>query len=73
MGLLKKDKKVFMKVTGMTCGHCKMRVEKIAKEHKGVSFATVDLGEGRLVLKAKENVDLNNLKAKLKQAGYDAK
>ena len=73
MGLFKKEKKVVMKVTGMTCGHCKMRVEKIAKEHKGVTHATVDLGGGRLTMKAKENVDLNSLKAKLKQAGYEAK
>jgi copper chaperone CopZ len=73
MGFLKKDKKFVLKVKGMTCGHCKMRVETIAKGHKGVSHATVDLGEGRLTLKAKENVDLNSLKAKIKQAGYEAK
>lgn len=64
------EKKHLIRVDGMTCGHCKNRVEKIAREQPGITFATVDLGEGKLTVKAKDGADIKGLKAKIKKAGY---
>jgi len=74
MGLFGSKKKEFeVRVDGMTCNHCKMRVEKIASEHKGVSKASVDLDAKKLTIQAKEDVDLAGLKKKINEAGYKAK
>ncbi|MBM4249470.1 MAG: heavy-metal-associated domain-containing protein [Euryarchaeota archaeon] len=47
MGLFGKPKgdELVLKVEGMTCGHCKMHVEKALSGLKGVKSATVDLGK----------------------------
>jgi len=75
MGLFgsKKKKDFEITVDGMTCNHCKMRVEGIAKEHRGVSKASVDLDQAKLTIEAKEDVDIKGLKAKIKKAGYKPK
>ena len=74
MGLFgsKKKEKFVVKVDGMTCNHCKMRVEKIASEYKGVSKAEVDLEAGKLTVEGKEGLKLEGLKKKITEAGYIA-
>ncbi|SES72879.1 heavy-metal-associated domain-containing protein [Anaerobranca gottschalkii] len=38
-----------LKVSGMSCNHCKMSVEKALKE-LGVKEVKVDLGEGKVIV-----------------------
>ena len=37
-------------IEGMTCGHCKMAVEKAVKSQEGVSVAAVDLPAKKLTV-----------------------
>jgi len=46
-----------IRVEGMTCGHCRMIVEKAAKSVKNVSKAEVDLGKGELTAAFKDGKD----------------
>jgi copper chaperone CopZ len=63
-----------LRVTGMTCGHCQMKVEKALKGASGVYSAVVDLATGEA------EVDFNDDAATTEQlvraveaAGYGAK
>lgn len=41
---------IVLKVEGMTCGHCKMSVEKALKGVPGVASASVDLAKKEAVV-----------------------
>ncbi len=43
------------KVTGMTCGHCKSKVEKFVGELEGVKSVIVNLEDGQVVIKGDVN------------------
>lgn len=61
-----------MYIEGMTCKHCKARVEKVLNELNGVT-ATVNLEEKTAVLEMEDNVDNDILKNTVEDAGYDVK
>ena len=58
-------------VKGMTCGHCKMAVEKAASAIPGVSKAVVDLGASKIIIDH-DNADINAVKKAINDAGYQA-
>ena len=64
--------KKIMYIDGMTCKHCKARVEKVLNELNGVT-ATVNLEEKTAVLEMDDNVDNDILKNTVEDAGYDVK
>jgi copper chaperone CopZ len=75
MGLFKKRQAVGtteLKVTGMTCGHCEMRVSNALKDMPGVKDATADLKAERAVVTTDREVPIDALITAVKQAGYDA-
>ncbi len=58
-------------IQGMSCMHCKMRVENALKAVSGVESASVDLKKGNAVVTVVANVaDATLLKA-VSDAGYD--
>lgn len=57
-------------VAGMSCMHCKMRVENALKAVPGVKEAIVDLRKGTATVKA-EGVADETLTAAVRNAGYD--
>lgn len=61
-----------IKVSGMSCGHCKARVEGALKELAGVDSAAVDLEQGTVEVEFDETrlapADLN---AAISEAGYE--
>ncbi|EJU19577.1 copper-exporting ATPase [Peptoanaerobacter stomatis] len=61
-----------MYIEGMTCKHCKARVEKVLNELNGVT-ATVNLEEKTAVLEMEDNIDNDILKNTVEDAGYDVK
>ncbi len=62
---------VELKVTGMTCNHCKATVEKALSSIKGVSRAVVDLGHGKVTISYDTNqTGVDALKAAIETAGY---
>ncbi len=62
--------KKVLNVSNMTCGHCKMTVEKALMAISGVHAAEVDLIEGTAEVEADENVDDTTLKMAVEKAGY---
>ena len=65
--------KTTIKVKGMSCGHCKMTIEKALKENKCVTEATVDLEKGEANVEYRDCLDsIDELKQAIKDAGYEA-
>lgn len=60
-----------IKVEGMMCGHCKANVEKVVSKIEGVKKAEVNLEEKQVSIEAEENLNLDVIKATIKEAGYE--
>lgn len=59
-----------LKVEGMSCGHCKMSVEKALKSVRGVEKVEVFLQEGKAVVEGSAPAD--QLIAAVQEEGYSA-
>jgi len=65
---------VKLRVTGMTCGHCQMKVEQALKGVSGVYSAIVDLQDGEAEVDFNDDaVTTTQLVAAVERAGYAAK
>jgi len=60
-----------MMIEGMSCNHCKMRVEKALGSLAGVSSVEVDLSAKKAIVELSEEVDGAVLKEVVEDAGYD--
>lgn len=65
-GVMKKE----FKIEGMTCNHCKMRVEKAVKAVDGVESAEVNLEDKKVLVELNKEVD-NQIKEAITEAGYE--
>jgi len=62
------------KVIGMTCGHCRQKVERALKENTGVYSALVDLQDGVAEVDFDDDaVTSQQLIAAVERAGYTAR
>lgn len=60
-----------LKIQGMTCNHCSMRVAKALKGIEGVQDAQVDLQKGQAVVTYDDTkVSLDKLSFAVVEAGY---
>ncbi len=59
-----------VKIAGMTCMHCKMRVEKALKSLEGMKEVTVDLANGSATMDVENTVEDLAIKNAIKEAGY---
>ncbi|KXS46913.1 MULTISPECIES: heavy-metal-associated domain-containing protein [Methanohalophilus] len=64
--------KIDIKVKGMTCGHCKMAVEKALQNITSVSRAEVDLEKGEVHVEYEPDINVEELKKAVRDAGYEA-
>ncbi len=60
-----------MMIEGMSCNHCKMRVEKALGDIEGVDNVTVDLEAKKATLEIVGEVGDDVLKEAVEDAGYD--
>jgi copper chaperone len=61
-----------IKVEGMSCGHCVMRVKKAIEAVEGVRKAEVDLPNKQAVVEYEEGKsNLEKVKAAIREAGYE--
>jgi copper chaperone len=61
-----------IKVEGMSCGHCVMRVKKAIEAVEGVRKAEVDLPNKQAVVEYEERkANLEKIKAAVKEVGYE--
>jgi copper chaperone len=65
---------VKLRVTGMTCGHCQMKVEQALRGVNGVYSTIVDLQDGEAEVDFNDDaVTTTQLVAAVERAGYTAK
>jgi uncharacterized membrane protein YraQ (UPF0718 family)/copper chaperone CopZ len=64
-----KLKQVKLSVSGMTCNHCKMNVEKSIKSIEGIKFVEAFPDKNEVIVQG-ENVDLNSIKKSVESIGY---
>ena len=57
-------------IEGMSCNHCKMRVEKSLKALEGVKSVEVDLGTGVATISTSKEIEDRLLKEAVEDAGY---
>ena len=63
--------KITLKIQGMTCNHCVMRVQKALKGTAGVQDAQVDLQKAEAVVSYDDaKVTVDNLASAVVEAGY---
>jgi len=63
-----------LKVTGMSCGHCRMTVEQALKGVSGVYSAVVDLQDGEAEVDFDDDAaTTTQLVSAIEKAGYGAK
>ena len=61
-----------IKVEGMSCGHCVMRVKKAIEAVEGVRKAEVDLPNKQAVVEYEEGkANLEKVKDAIREAGYE--
>lgn len=64
--------KTTIRVKGMSCGHCKMTVEKALKANKCVTDASVNLETGEAKAEYDDCLDsIDTLKKAIEEAGYE--
>ncbi len=59
-----------IKVDGMTCEHCKMRVEMAVSKVAGVTSAVASLNDGTVIVQSDGDVE-KAVVAAIEDAGYD--
>jgi copper chaperone len=65
-------KQVVLRVDGMSCGHCKMTVEKALIATPGVRDAVVDLNAKTVkVTYVEDKTNLENMEKAIIDAGYE--
>jgi copper chaperone CopZ len=60
-----------IKVRGMTCNHCVMRVTKALNEIGGMRDVNVDLESGIVSFTEEEDIDIKTIIAKIEEVGYE--
>ena len=60
-----------IKIKGMSCNHCVMAVNKASKEIEGIKDVKVDLEKGEATFEEAKPVDMNNVRERIKKAGYE--
>lgn len=58
-------------IEGMSCGHCVNHVKEALSELKGVTSVEVNLDEKKAVLEASEEVNDEDIKFAIDEAGYE--
>ena len=59
-----------LQISGMTCGHCKMKVENTLNELEGIDSAEVDLIDGIAKLNTETELDSDFIAKTIEDAGY---
>jgi len=62
-----------LEIEGMSCNHCRMRVEKALKAVDGVEKVIVDLDNGTAEVSSTKEIEWNLLREVIEDAGYALK
>jgi len=64
-------KNIELKVKGMHCRSCEMLVKDSLEEIQGVKKAEADHKKNLVKIEAEDKVDLEDVKAKIRELGYE--
>ena len=53
---------IILNVDGMVCQGCKKRIENALADQKNIKEVMADYKEGKVIIKADENIDLDEIK-----------
>lgn len=67
------EKKLEIKITGMSCEHCVKRVKDALSKIEGVKEVYVELATGRGYIVSEKEIPLSVIKEKLEKEGYGLK
>jgi len=62
-----------LEIEGMSCNHCRMRIEKALKAVDGVEKVIVDLDNGTAEVSSTKEIEWNHLREIIEDAGYALK
>jgi len=62
-----------LEIEGMSCNHCRMRVENALKAVDGVEKVIVDLDSGKAEVFSTKEIERNLLREIIEDAGYALK
>ena len=71
-----KEEKIMKKtieIEGMQCNHCKMTVEKVLNSIEGVTNVEVSLENKTATLESTKEIDENQIKQLIEEAGFEVK
>jgi copper chaperone len=60
-----------IKIKGMSCNHCVMTVTRVLGGIDGIKNVRVDLEKGEATFDAAKSVDMNVIREKIRNAGYE--
>ncbi len=60
-----------IKIKGMSCNHCVMRVSKALSGIEGIKNVNVDLQSGQATFDEEKPVDRKVIEEQVRKAGYD--
>lgn len=60
-----------IKIKGMSCQHCVMAVTKALSGIDGIENVKVDLDEGSATYDETKSVDMEKIKSRVEEAGYE--
>lgn len=66
-------KECTIKVEGMVCGGCENRVKNAVSTIDGVENVVADHNTGIVTVTSKEDLDLNQIKEKIEDIGFEVK
>ncbi len=66
-------KECTIKVEGMVCGGCENRVKNAVSTIDGVESVVADHNTGIVTVTSKENLDVNQIKEKIEDIGFEVK
>lgn len=64
------SKKIMVEIEGMSCKHCAKSIEDNLKRIDNVKSVKVELENKRAIIKYKDNIDINEIKNKINELGY---
>lgn len=62
-----------IEIEGMQCNHCKMTVEKVLNSIEGVTNVEVSLENKTATLESTKEIDENQIKQLIEEAGFEVK
>ena len=66
-------KEIILNVEGMVCTGCEKRVENSLKEIKNVKEVTANHENNKVIIKMKDEADINEIKDRIDELGFEVK